>query len=70
MKGMTTDFHHITVLLHETVDMLDIKPDGIYVDATLGGQGTVSTYFLSLDRLVIFTRLTKTRRLLIMHKFV
>ncbi|MEE1325100.1 MAG: S-adenosylmethionine-dependent methyltransferase, partial [Streptococcus sp.] len=28
---MTKDFHHITVLLHETVDMLDIKPDGIYV---------------------------------------
>ena len=39
MKGMTKDFHHITVLLHETVDMLDIKPDGIYVDATLGYAG-------------------------------
>ena len=36
---MTNDFHHITVLLHETIDMLDIKPDGIYVDATLGGAG-------------------------------
>ncbi|MDU6699447.1 MAG: S-adenosylmethionine-dependent methyltransferase, partial [Streptococcus salivarius] len=25
---MTNEFHHVTVLLHETVDMLDIKPDG------------------------------------------
>lgn len=46
MKSMTTDFHHITVLLHETVDMLDIKPDGVYVDATLGGAGH-SEYLLS-----------------------
>lgn len=39
-------FKHDTVLLHETVDMLDIKPDGIYVDATLGGAGH-SEYLLS-----------------------
>lgn len=32
-------FHHITVLLEETVDQLNIKPDGIYVDCTLGGAG-------------------------------
>lgn len=43
---MTRDFHHITVLLRETIDMLDIKPDGIYVDATLGGAGH-SKYLLS-----------------------
>ncbi|MGT2907533.1 16S rRNA (cytosine(1402)-N(4))-methyltransferase RsmH [Streptococcus dentiloxodontae] len=43
---MTKDFHHITVLLHETVDMLDVKSDGIYVDATLGGAGH-SEYLLS-----------------------
>ncbi|BAQ24925.1 16S rRNA (cytosine(1402)-N(4))-methyltransferase RsmH [Streptococcus troglodytae] len=43
---MTNDFHHITVLLHETIDMLDIKPNGIYVDATLGGAGH-SDYLLS-----------------------
>lgn len=30
---------HITVLLHEAIDSLNIKPDGIYVDATLGGGG-------------------------------
>lgn len=32
-------FEHVSVLLNETVDGLNIKPDGIYVDATLGGGG-------------------------------
>ncbi|MBA9024971.1 MULTISPECIES: 16S rRNA (cytosine(1402)-N(4))-methyltransferase RsmH [Bacillaceae] len=32
-------FQHTTVLLKETVDGLHIKPDGIYVDCTLGGAG-------------------------------
>ena len=32
-------FHHVTVLLKEAVDGLDVKPDGIYVDCTLGGAG-------------------------------
>lgn len=32
-------FQHITVLLKEAVDGLAIKPDGIYVDCTLGGAG-------------------------------
>ncbi|WNZ88035.1 16S rRNA (cytosine(1402)-N(4))-methyltransferase RsmH [Streptococcus iniae] len=43
---MTKEFHHVTVLLKETVDMLAIKPDGVYVDATLGGAGH-SAYLLS-----------------------
>ena len=30
---------HVSVLLHETVDMLNVKPDGIYVDGTLGRGG-------------------------------
>ncbi|MBH9582272.1 16S rRNA (cytosine(1402)-N(4))-methyltransferase, partial [Staphylococcus felis] len=30
-------FHHISVLLKETVDQLNINPDRIYVDCTLGG---------------------------------
>lgn len=30
---------HITVLKEEAVDALNIKDDGIYVDATLGGGG-------------------------------
>ena len=33
------DFHHISVLLEECLEGLDIKPDGIYVDGTLGGAG-------------------------------
>lgn len=33
------EFKHVTVLLEETVDGLNIKPDGIYVDGTLGGGG-------------------------------
>ncbi len=32
-------FEHVSVLLEETVNGLDIKPDGIYVDGTLGGGG-------------------------------
>ncbi|WP_461244818.1 16S rRNA (cytosine(1402)-N(4))-methyltransferase RsmH [Secundilactobacillus muriivasis] len=32
-------FHHLTVLLNEAVEALQIKPDGIYVDCTLGGGG-------------------------------
>ena len=34
-----TDFHHVSVLLDECIDNLNIKPDGIYVDGTLGGAG-------------------------------
>lgn len=32
-------FTHLSVLLNETIDGLNIKPDGIYVDATAGGGG-------------------------------
>ena len=32
-------FEHVSVLLHETVDGLNVRPDGTYVDATLGGGG-------------------------------
>ena len=34
-----TEFHHISVLLDECIEGLNIKPDGIYVDGTLGGAG-------------------------------
>ena len=33
------EFNHISVLLNETVDSLNIKPDGIYIDGTAGGAG-------------------------------
>lgn len=34
-----TEFNHVTVLLNEAIDNLNVKPDGVYVDATLGGGG-------------------------------
>ena len=34
-----TEFHHVSVLLDECIEGLNIRPDGIYVDGTLGGAG-------------------------------
>lgn len=34
-----SEFHHVSVLLDECIDGLNIHPDGIYVDGTLGGAG-------------------------------
>lgn len=34
-----TEFHHVSVLLEECLEGLAIKPEGIYVDGTLGGAG-------------------------------
>ena len=34
-----SEFYHVSVLLEECLDGLNIKPDGIYVDGTLGGAG-------------------------------
>ena len=33
------NFHHVSVLLQECIDNLNIRPDGIYVDGTMGGGG-------------------------------
>ena len=33
------EFKHYSVLLNETIEQLHIRPDGIYVDGTLGGGG-------------------------------
>ncbi len=33
------DFHHVSVLLEESIEGLNIKPDGIYIDGTAGGAG-------------------------------
>lgn len=41
-------FNHTSVLLHESVEALNIKPDGIYVDATMGGGGHSSLILESL----------------------
>ncbi|MEQ2529222.1 16S rRNA (cytosine(1402)-N(4))-methyltransferase RsmH [Robertmurraya yapensis] len=42
-------FEHTTVLLHETVEGLNIKPDGIYVDCTMGGAGHSSLILSKLS---------------------
>ena len=34
-----SEFYHVSVLLEECIEGLAIKPDGIYVDGTLGGAG-------------------------------
>ena len=36
---MMNEFNHISVLLDESVNLLEVKPDGIYADGTLGGGG-------------------------------
>jgi 16S rRNA (cytosine1402-N4)-methyltransferase len=37
------EFNHIPVLFNETIDSLNIKPDGLYVDCTAGGGGHSGT---------------------------
>ena len=34
-----TEFHHISVLLKESIEALNIRPEGVYLDGTLGGAG-------------------------------
>ena len=41
--------YHIPVLLKETVDGLDIRPNGTYVDCTLGGAGHTASILKKLD---------------------
>ena len=56
---MSGEFNHVSVLLWECIDALDIKPDGIYVDGTLGAGGhsyeiakklTAGGRLISIDR--------------------
>lgn len=50
-------FHHITVLKEELVESLRIRPDGIYVDCTLGGaghSGRIATELSPSGRLIAF----------------
>lgn len=44
-----TEFNHVTVLLEEAVEQLNIKPDGVYVDCTLGGGGHTSLILSKLS---------------------
>lgn len=51
-------FHHIPVLFNESIESLDIKPDGIYVDCTSGGGGHSSAIAkrLTTGRLISIDR--------------
>ena len=51
-----TGVYHIPALLNETIDALNIKPDGIYVDATFGGGGHSRAIFerLTSGKLIAF----------------
>lgn len=48
------EFHHTSVLLEEVIEGLSVKPDGIYVDGTLGGAGHADRVceLLSAGRLI------------------
>ncbi len=53
------EFNHISVLLEESVNALDIKPDGIYVDCTAGGGGHSAEVLKNLGengRMILFDR--------------
>jgi 16S rRNA (cytosine1402-N4)-methyltransferase len=52
------EFKHISVLLNESIEMLDIKPDGIYADLTAGGGGHSSEILkhLTTGKLFSFDR--------------
>ncbi len=44
------EFKHVSVLLDECIENLDIKPDGIYVDGTIGGAGHSSEIYGRLNQ--------------------
>lgn len=53
------EFNHISVLLEESVNALEVKPDGIYVDCTAGGGGHSAEVLKKLGengRMVLFDR--------------
>lgn len=43
------EFKHVSVLLEETIESLNIKEDGIYVDGTLGGAGHTKEILKKLE---------------------
>lgn len=46
----TAQGYHVPVMLHETVDGMDIRPGGIYVDLTLGGAGHSKEILARMDK--------------------
>src|SRR3712207_5238924 len=61
----TAEVYHVPVLLRESVDGLNIKPGGIYVDVTFGGGGHSREILSRLDadaRLFSFDQDTDAER--------
>lgn len=61
----TAECYHVPVLLHESIDGLDIKPGGVYVDVTFGGGGHSREILRRLDptaRLFSFDQDTDAER--------
>jgi 16S rRNA (cytosine1402-N4)-methyltransferase len=44
-----SEFYHVSVLLEECIEALNIRPDGVYVDGTLGGAGHSSQIVRRLE---------------------
>lgn len=57
----TAETYHVPVLLQESIDGLDIKPDGVYVDVTFGGGGHSKEILRRLGKRVICTVSIRTR---------
>lgn len=38
------EFHHVSILLEPCLEALQIKPDGVYVDATTGGRRSLAPH--------------------------
>lgn len=52
--------YHVPVLLKESIEALDINPDGIYVDVTFGGVVTLVKYYVtfpSADTSILSTKM-------------
>ena len=45
---------HYSVMLNECIDMLEIKPDGIYIDGTLGRGGHSKEILKRLDKGLLY----------------